>query len=58
MDSGPQSLEGYFRDSVFDQNIVGDLVMQSKREMGFDCNPGSGINKCLGTGCRIFFVEN
>lgn len=27
MDSGPQSLEGYFRDSVFDQNIVGDLVI-------------------------------
>ena len=54
MDSGPQSLEGYFRDPGFDQNIVGDLVMQSKREMGFDCNPGSGINKCLGTGCGIF----
>lgn len=27
MDSGPQSLEGYFRDPVFDQNIVGDLVI-------------------------------
>ena len=58
MDSGPQSLEGYFRDPGFDQNIVGDLVMQYKREMGFDCNPGSGINKFLGTGCGIFFVEN
>ena len=27
MDSSPQSLEGYFRDPGFDQNIVGDLVI-------------------------------
>ena len=27
VDSGPQSLEGYFRGSGFDQNIVGDLLI-------------------------------
>ena len=27
MDSGPQSLEGYFREPGFDQNIVGDLLI-------------------------------
>ena len=51
-----QGLEGYFRDSGFDQNTVRESGKRLIywRDPGFDCSPGSGTRQKLGTGCGIY----
>ena len=54
-----RGLEGYFQDPGFDQHTMRDSAKRKIfwRETGFDCNPGSGIHKYLGTGCGIFYLS-
>ena len=51
-----EGLEGYFRDSGFDQNTVRESGKWEIywRDPGFDCSPGSGTRQKLGTGCGIY----
>ena len=54
--SGLEGLEGYFRDSGFDQNTVRESGKRLIywRDPGFDCSPESGTRQKLGTGCGIY----